>query len=46
MNLLAQRATVEFEPERIDVPQIIDTIGRIGFEVPMVKRTLLIEGMT
>lgn len=46
VNLLAQRATVEFDPEKINMDQIIKTIQKTGYEVPLVKRTLLIEGMT
>jgi Cu+-exporting ATPase len=46
VNLLQQKATIEYDGEKIDVDKIIRTIEKTGYQVPLVKRTLLIEGMT
>ena len=46
VNLLSNRATVEFDDEKIKEGDIIKTIERTGYEVPQVSKTLLIEGMT
>ena len=46
VNLIAQKATVEFDTEKIDIDGLIRTIEKTGYEVPLVKRTLVIEGMT
>ena len=46
VNLIAQKATVEFDTEKIKVDGLIKTIEKTGYEVPLVKRTLIIEGMT
>ena len=46
VNLLSNRATVEFDDEKIKEGDIIKTIEKTGYEVPSVRKTLLIEGMT
>ena len=46
VNLLSQKATIEFDMDKINVDQLIKTIEKTGYEVPLVKKTLLIEGMT
>lgn len=46
VNLLAQKATIEFDRDRVNVDELIRTIEKTGYEVPLVKKTLLIEGMT
>ena len=46
VNLLANRATVEFDPEIIQANNLINVIEKAGYEVPIVSKTLLIEGMT
>lgn len=46
VNLIAQKATVEFDTEKIKIDGLIKTIEKAGYEVPLVKRTLVIEGMT
>ncbi|HSH36952.1 heavy metal translocating P-type ATPase [Schnuerera sp.] len=46
VNLLAQRATIEFDTDKVNVDELIRTIEKTGYEVPLVKKTLLIEGMT
>lgn len=46
VNLLAQKATIEFDTDKVRVDELIKTIEKTGYEVPLVKKTLLIEGMT
>ena len=46
VNLLQQKATIEFNPEIISIDEIIKIIEKTGYEVPLVKKTILIEGMT
>lgn len=46
VNLLSNRATVEFDDEKIKEGDIIKTIEKTGYEVPPIIKTLLIEGMT
>jgi P-type Cu+ transporter len=46
VNLLANKATIEFDQEKLSPDVLIKTIEKAGYEVPLVKRTLLVEGMT
>lgn len=46
VNLLANKATVEYETDKIAPENIINIIKKTGYEVPLTKKTLLIEGMT
>ncbi len=46
VNLLANKATVEFDPEKLSADNIIKIIEKSGYEVPLVKKTLIVEGMT
>lgn len=46
VNLLANRATIEFDADKIKEEDIINTIKKTGYEVPLEKRTLTVEGMT
>ncbi len=46
VNLLAQKATIEFDQEIVKPNDLVKTIEKAGFEVPLVSKTLLIEGMT
>lgn len=46
VNLLANKATVEFDTSTTNKDAIIKTIEKTGYEVPLVRETLLIEGMT
>ena len=46
VNLLQQKATIEFDPEKVNIDEIIRTIEKAGYEVPLVDKTILIEGMT
>ena len=46
VNLLQQKATIEFNPEEVKIDKLINTIEKTGYQVPLVKRTISIEGMT
>jgi len=46
VNLAAEMATVEFDPEIIRAEQFPEEIKKLGFEVPAVHETFSIEGMT
>ena len=46
VNLLQQKATIEYDEEKIDLAEIKSIIEKTGFEVPLEKRTVLIQGMT
>ena len=46
VNLLGQKATIEFNAEEVKPIDLIKTIEKAGYEVPTVSKTLLIEGMT
>lgn len=46
VNLLANKATIEFEEGKITPDTLIKTIEKTGYEVPLIKKTLIIEGMT
>ena len=46
VNLLANKATVEFDTAATSKDMIIKTIEKTGYEVPLVRETLLVEGMT
>ena len=46
VNLLANRANVKYDDEKIKPLNIIEAIEKTGFEVPEVSKTLRISGMT
>ena len=46
VNLLGQKATIEFNTEQVKPIELIKTIEKAGYEVPTMSKTLLIEGMT
>mgnify|MGYP001291924508 CR=1 FL=1 len=46
VNLLQQKATIEFDTEKVSVDELIKIIERTGYEVPLVKKNLLVEGMS
>lgn len=46
VNLLGQKATIEYNSENTKPIELIKTIEKSGYEVPIVSKTLLIEGMT
>ena len=46
VNLLQQKASVEYESEKVNIEDLVKTIEKTGYQVPMDQRVLLIEGMT
>ncbi len=46
VNLLGQKVTVEYDNDIIKPIDLVDSIEKSGYEVPLVKRTYIIEGMT
>lgn len=46
VNLLANKATIEFDQDKLTPDLLIKTIEKAGYEVPLIKKTLIIEGMT
>ena len=46
VNLLSNKATIDFDEEKISPEDLIKTIEKTGYEVPRVSHTLLVEGMT
>ena len=46
VNLLSNKATVEFDADQTTEQEIIKAIQKSGYEVPLVSKTVLIEGMT
>jgi Cu+-exporting ATPase len=46
VNLLANKATVEYDAGVTNRDAIIKTIEKTGYEVPLVREILLVEGMT
>jgi Cu+-exporting ATPase len=46
VNLLSNKANIEFDPNKIKPKDLIKVIEKTGYEVPVVKQTFMIEGMT
>ena len=46
VNLLSNKATIDFDEEKISPEDLIKIIEKTGYEVPRVSHTLLVEGMT
>ncbi|MEW8974391.1 MAG: heavy metal translocating P-type ATPase [Tissierellaceae bacterium] len=46
VNLLAQKAVIEFDDDKTTPTELIHTIEKTGYEVPLVHKILLVEGMT
>ena len=46
VNLLGQKATIEYDSSILSSMDLVTTIEKVGYEVPLVTRTYLIEGMT
>lgn len=46
VNLLAEKATIEYYEDKISLEDIVKTIEKTGYEVRLNKVNLLIEGMT
>lgn len=46
VNLAAEVAAIEFDPQKISASQFPKTIKDLGFEVPAIRNSFPIEGMT
>lgn len=46
VNLLANKATVVIDNDKLTLKDLVDTVHKTGYEVPLERRTILIEGMT
>ena len=46
LNLMAKRAIIEYDPEKVSVEDFIKAIERAGFSVPLTHLKLSIQGMT
>lgn len=46
VNLLANKATIQYDPEKINPKDLVQVIEKTGYGVPPEKVTLLIAGMT
>ncbi|MFQ5450759.1 MAG: heavy metal translocating P-type ATPase [Nitrospinaceae bacterium] len=46
VNFGAELATVEWDPQKVSPAEISETIEKLGFEVPRVRRIFPVEGMT
>lgn len=45
-NLLQQKVTVEFDQTKVNIDEIVKIIEKAGFQVPLERKSLLVEGMT
>lgn len=46
VNLIAEKATVEYDSEKLSIGDIVVRVEKTGYQVPIGKTTLNIEGMT
>ncbi len=46
VNLIGQKAVVEFDTEKTTPNKLVDIIEHTGYTVPLVQKTILIKGMT
>jgi len=46
VNLLANKANIEFDTDKVKAMDLVKTIEKTGYQVPLEKKTLLVEGMT
>ncbi len=46
VNLLANKATIVIDSEKLTKKNLVDTIHKTGYEVPLERRTILVQGMT
>ena len=42
INLLGEKATIEYDSEKLSPKDLVETIEKSGYEVPLVTKTLLI----
>ena len=46
VNLLANKASIEFDESKVKKEDLIKLIENTGYDVPLEKTTLMVEGMT
>ncbi len=46
VNLLANKASIEFDESKVKKEDLIKLIEKTGYDVPLEKTTLMVEGMT
>ncbi|WP_313755814.1 heavy metal translocating P-type ATPase [Tissierella sp.] len=46
VNLLANKANIEFDTDKIKPEDLVKVIEKTGYNVPLLKTTLIVEGMT
>ena len=46
VNLLGEKATIEYNSDNLTPKDLVGIIEKTGYEVPLITKTLLIEGMT
>ncbi|MGJ0847920.1 heavy metal translocating P-type ATPase [Tissierella praeacuta] len=46
VNLLANKANIEFDTDKIKPEELVKVIEKTGYNVPLLKTTLIVEGMT
>jgi P-type Cu+ transporter len=46
VNLIAQKATIEYDKDKLSVEDMIKAVEKAGYQVPSTKITINIEGMT
>lgn len=46
VNLIAQKATIEYDKDKLSVEDMIKAVEKAGYQVPFTKITINIEGMT
>jgi len=46
VNLLANKATVTIDKDKVSTRDLVNTINKSGYQVPLERKTILVEGMT
>jgi Cu+-exporting ATPase len=46
VNFGAEQAAIDYDPEKVSLSAVSETIEKLGFEVPRQRRTFPVEGMT
>jgi len=46
VNLASEKASIEYEPSKVDTKTLMDTISDVGYGVAVAKTTFSVSGMT
>jgi len=46
VNLASEKASIEYEPSKVDTKTLMDTISDVGYGVAVAKTTFSVGGMT